>query len=98
MCVVDTIATLTIVYFYAPLQTYGTSCIAGQTGVMQSALTRCVLVPCACLLIPPIFMTGLGRLNLLPASARMKMMVEIGIIFASLQGALPAALAVFPQV
>ena len=43
-------------------------------------------------------MTGLGRLNLLPASARMKMMVEIGIIFASLQGALPAALAVFPQV
>lgn len=78
-------------------KTYGTSCIAGQTGVMQSALTRCVLVPCACLLIPPIFMTGLGRLNLLPASARMKMMVEIGIIFASLQGALPAALAVFPQ-
>lgn len=64
----------------------------------QSALTRCILVPAACLLIPPIAMAGLGRLNLLPTSAKIKMLLEIGIIFGSLQVALPGALAVFPQV
>lgn len=76
----------------------GTSAIAGQTAVTQSAMTRCVLVPVACLLIPPIGMSTLGKLSLLPGSAQLKIMVELAIIFGALQVALPGALAVFPQV
>lgn len=39
----------------------GTSKIAGAVGVFQSAITRCVLVPCACLLLPNTFMTALKK-------------------------------------
>jgi hypothetical protein len=66
--------------------------------VFQTALTRCVLVPCAVLLLPPVAMGAIGRAGLLPGSARLRVAVEIGIIVASLQTAMPAALAVFPQV
>lgn len=76
----------------------GTSSNAGFQCVLQTALTRCVLVPCSCLLVPPVFMAGLGKLRMLPASNKLRMMIEIGVIFASIQGALPAALAVYPQV
>ncbi|RYG64369.1 hypothetical protein EON64_14150 [archaeon] len=76
---------------------YGVSSKAGLQCVGQTALTRCVLVPCSCLLIPPVVMSRLGRLKLLPTSPRMRMLVELGVIYLSLQLALPAALAVFPQ-
>ena len=66
--------------------------------MLQTALTRCVLVPCSCLLIPPVVMAGLGKLRMLPSSNKLKTLIEIGVIFASIQGALPAALAVYPQV
>ncbi len=80
------------------LKTLGLSSIAGQTAVTQSALTRCVLVPVSCLLIPPVVMSGLGKLRLLPGNTQLKLMIEIAVIFASLQMALPGALAVYPQV
>lgn len=76
----------------------GTSKYAGIQGVSQTALTRCVLVPCACLLIPPVIMGGLGKLRLVPSNPRLKIVLELGVIYGALQAALPAALAVFPQV
>jgi len=77
--------------------THGISTVAGTQGVVQTALTRCVLVPASCLLLPPMAMSALGKMKLLPNSNKLKMLLEIGIIYLSLQGALPAALAVFPQ-
>jgi hypothetical protein len=43
-------------------------------------------------------MAGLSAIRLVPANVQIKMLLEIGIIYASLQAALPAALAVYPQV
>jgi tricarboxylate carrier len=75
----------------------GLSTIAGTQGVVQTAITRCVMVPASCLLLPPMAMGLLGKMKMLPNSNKLKMLLEIGIIYLSLQGALPAALAVFPQ-
>ncbi len=77
---------------------HGLSPAAGFTCVAQTALTRCVLVPMACLLFPPAIMAGLGKMKLLPNSNKLKLAIELGAIFVSLQAALPAALAVYPQV
>lgn len=79
-------------------QNYGLSSNAGFECVKQSALTRCVLVPVACLLIPPAGMGVLNKMRLLPASKGGRIVVELSLIFLALQGALPAALAVYPQV
>lgn len=76
---------------------FGISSKAGLQCVGQTAVTRCVLVPCSCLLIPPVIMGRLGRMRLLPTSPRARMLVELAVIYLSLQLALPAALAVFPQ-
>ena len=72
--------------------------IAGTRCVAQTALTRCVLVPCACLIVPPVAMSFLKAVRMVPSNPRAKMLLELGIIYASLQAALPAALAVYPQV
>lgn len=77
---------------------YGLSSNAGFECVKQSALTRCVLVPVACLLIPPAAMSMLGKMRLLPAGKGGRVVIELSLIFLALQGALPAALAVYPQV
>lgn len=79
-------------------QSHGLSPSAGFTCVAQTALTRCVLVPIACLLFPPAIMAGLGKMKLLPNNNKLKLAIELGAIFVSLQAALPAALAVYPQV
>jgi len=42
-------------------------------------------------------MNRLKSLRLLPSSAGLKMAIELGVIYVSLQLALPAALAVYPQ-
>jgi sideroflexin-5 len=75
----------------------GLSKVAGVQGVFQTALTRCVLVPVACLLVPPVIMSGLRSARLLPKNPRITMLVELAVIYGSLQAAMPAALAVFPQ-
>lgn len=64
----------------------------------QSALTRCVLVPISCLLIPPAAMAALNKVRLLPKNRGAQIAVELSMIFFALQAALPAALAVYPQV
>lgn len=76
----------------------GMSRIAGYECVKQTAITRCVLVPCACLLLPPIATTALASVGLIPTLAASKLLLEMGIIYGSLQAALPAALAVYPPV
>ena len=75
----------------------GLSKAAGTACVTQTALTRCVLVPAACLLLPPVAMHSLRAASLVPSSARAALLLELAIIYGSLQAALPAALAVFPQ-
>lgn len=76
----------------------GLSKKAGIQGVAQSAVTRCLLVPVACLCFPPMIMSGLKTARLAPSNSRLLLLLELSIIYASLQAALPAALAVFPQV
>ena len=107
-------------------QVLGNSKVAGVQGVLQSAVSRCVLVPCSVLLVPPVVMEMLKRysppvsplfehshhylitdcspsyyerVNLFPKRSRLAILLaELGVIFASLMVALPASLAVFPQV
>ena len=80
------------------LQLIGHSKIAGRVGLSQTALTRCIAVPCSCLLLPPLIMAGLKRSALIQKSPRLRLGIELAVIYLSLQAALPAALAVFPQV
>lgn len=75
----------------------GVSKTAGVVGVVQTAATRCVMVPAACLLLPPVVMAGFKKLKVLPKGKTGALLVELGVIYLSLQFSLPAALAVFPQ-
>ena len=76
---------------------YGKSVIAGKQGVMQTALSRCVMVPFAVVLLPYIVNQFLEKRKLMPKNKSLATAVQLGVIFACLQGALPATLAVFPQ-
>lgn len=76
---------------------YGLSKTAGFTGISQSALTRCILVPCACLMLPPAAKHLMKRVNFFPKNKKVQLLVELGLIYFSIQAALPAALAVYPQ-
>ena len=49
------------------------------------------------LLLPHFIMSTLGRLRLLPQNPRLKVGLELLVITGSLAGALPVALACFPQ-
>lgn len=83
--------------FDADGKIYGKSKHAGIVAVAQTAVTRCVLVPASCLFLPPLAMSGLNKMKLLPKNKHAVMFLELSIIYASLQAALPAALAVYPQ-
>ena len=76
---------------------YGKSVIAGKRGVFQTAATRCLMIPCAVLLLPDMMMKALKKRALMPKSMPMATLVQCGIIFVCMAGALPATLAVFPQ-
>ena len=76
----------------------GLSKIAGYTGVAQTAVTRCMLVPCACMLLPSMLMGMMKKRRMLPTSKAALTAIELTVIYGSLQLAMPAALAVFPQV
>jgi len=75
----------------------GKSKTAGFLAVAQSACTRAVIVPCACLLLPPAAEAVAARFKVLPTGNVGLILFRLGFIYISLQGALPAALAVFPQ-
>ena len=77
----------------------GTSVSAGRAGLVQVALTRAAL-PVPILLIPPFILdyirtTGLGPV--MAKSVPVKLAVELSILAVFLQGALPLAVALFPQ-
>lgn len=75
----------------------GISKTAGLKGVVQSAGTRATLLPMACMLLPPVVMGGLNRMGLSKVGGKVRLGVELAVIYASLQLALPGAIAVFPQ-
>jgi sideroflexin-5 len=76
---------------------YGKSLVAGRQGVMQTALSRCVMVPCAVFLLPDMIIKTLKKHGLSPRSPRMGTALYLGVLVGCLAGALPATLAVFPQ-
>ena len=49
------------------------------------------------LLLPPAIMGLLGRLKLVPSNPQLKLGLEVAVIAGALAGALPVALASFPQ-
>lgn len=75
----------------------GHSKVAGMKAIAQTAIGRCCLVPAATLLLPTSVMSLLKSANLFPKNKRLALLLELGTIYAALQVALPAALAVFPQ-
>jgi hypothetical protein len=77
----------------------GTSVSAGRAGLVQVALTRAAL-PVPILLIPPFLLDYIRTTSLGPAMAKslpVKLTVELSILAVFLQGALPLAVALFPQ-
>lgn len=55
----------------------GHSVIAGRSVVTQTALSRGLFIPMPVLLLPPLLMTGLQRLRLVPANPRLKLGLEV---------------------
>lgn len=76
---------------------YGKSLIAGRQGVMQSALSRCAMVPIAVFLVPDMIIKTLKKYKLTPKSPRMSTALYLSVLVGCLAGVLPATLAVFPQ-
>lgn len=76
---------------------YGKSIIAGKRGVLQTALSRCVMVPAAVMLLPNAIINGLKKYKLMPKNSTLSIIVQISVIFSAFVAVLPATLAVFPQ-
>jgi len=76
---------------------WGKSKTAGLTGVGQTAVTRAVMLPTSCLLLPPAVEALAAKAGLVPQGKLPLTMFRLALIYLALQGALPAALAVFPQ-
>jgi hypothetical protein len=78
----------------------GTSVAAGRAGLAQVALTRAAL-PVPILLVPPFLLDALAAAPVLGAamarSGGVKLGVELAVFACFLQGALPFAVALFPQ-
>ncbi|KJE93917.1 sideroflexin-5, variant [Capsaspora owczarzaki ATCC 30864] len=75
----------------------GRSQEAGKICLKQVAVTR-VLLPVPILILPPVIMSGLNRTAFLKSNPRVRMAVEVGVIAGAIWGALPLAIATFPQV
>jgi hypothetical protein len=77
----------------------GVSVAAGRHSLMQVALTRAAL-PVPVLLLPPFALDAVRATALGPLMARsipLRYTVELGVFACFLQGALPLAVAIFPQ-
>jgi hypothetical protein len=48
-------------------------------------------------MLPPVLMAGYRRIPWLPQSPRARLAAELAVIYLSVQAALPAALAIYPQ-
>ena len=60
-------------------------------------MTRAVMLPASCLLLPPAAEAVAAKVGVLPRGKMPLTVFRLALIYLSLQGALPAALAVFPQ-
>eukprot|EP01036_Dinobryon_divergens_P030291 gene30291-39512_t len=84
---------------------YGTSVVIPRTehetirSTIISSLSVDRFFPISCLLLPPVFLSACRSLRLLPTSlsSRSLLFIELATIYASLQAAFPASLAIFPQ-
>lgn len=75
----------------------GLSQKAGASGVLQSAISRGGVFNVIVFLFPPLVMSGLRRMKMVPASKRLALFLEMGIIYGFLQTGMPAALSMYPQ-
>ena len=75
----------------------GRSPIAARYALAQAGVTRVVL-PAPVLLLPPIIMRVLDVRGAFAGAARLRPFVELSIIVSCVWGALPCAIALFPQV
>ncbi|DBA04030.1 TPA: hypothetical protein N0F65_009377 [Lagenidium giganteum] len=74
----------------------GRSVAAGRQGLAQVALTR-VALPMPILLLPPYLLEGMNKARLMPKGKYPKLFTELTVVTLCLWGALPAAIALFPQ-
>ncbi|TMW56486.1 hypothetical protein Poli38472_006496 [Pythium oligandrum] len=74
----------------------GRSVAAGRQSLGQVALTR-VALPMPILLLPPYIIEGLNKARLMPKTKYPRLITEITVVTLCLWGALPAAVALFPQ-
>ena len=76
----------------------GLSKHAGLQGVLQTGLSRGLMVPSACLLVPPIAQAVFAKVGMVPkAGSPGNKLFQLVWVCIALQIALPAALATFPQ-
>jgi tricarboxylate carrier len=75
----------------------GTSKQAGKTALYQTVLTR-VFLPAPVLMVPAAVMTMVGKSAFIKTNPRYKAPIEIAVVTASLWGALPLSIGLFPQV
>ena len=74
----------------------GTSRAAARTAVLQTIASRGMGIPLPVLVLPPLLVSGLSRLPGL-RHPRLRVPLELAAVTASLAGALPLAIAAFPQ-
>ncbi|TYZ62203.1 hypothetical protein PybrP1_009796 [[Pythium] brassicae (nom. inval.)] len=74
----------------------GRSVAAGRQSLTQVALTR-VALPMPILLLPPYLYEGLNKAKLMPKAKYPRLATELVVLTLCLWGALPAAVALFPQ-
>jgi len=75
----------------------GVSRIAGKKALYQVTASR-VFLPFPVLVIPPLVMKALDRLTFFKKHKRTRTFTEIAVVTASLWGALPVAIGLFPQI
>lgn len=75
---------------------HGNSLIAGKSAIGKCCVAR-MLWNAPPMIIPPILMAKLAGIGPFAASARLRLIAEVGIIAACIMTAVPAALGAFPQ-
>ncbi|KAJ0397880.1 hypothetical protein ATCC90586_006466 [Pythium insidiosum] len=75
---------------------HGRSIEAAKQSLGQVALTR-VALPMPILLLPPYIFEGLNKARMMPTSRYPRLLTELTVVTLCLWGALPAAVALFPQ-
>ncbi|CEG40525.1 mitochondrial tricarboxylate carrier family [Plasmopara halstedii] len=77
-------------------EVHGRSVAAGRQSLGQVALTR-VALPMPILLLPPYLYEAMNRRNIMPKAKFPKLATELVILTLCLWGAMPSAVALFPQ-